>query len=127
MTADDPNVQAKIMNGLQSLLLEPQQFIRGYQLKWVSVESAKQYLDSYKKNREEMSLLEQPRPFFVPNGEMDVSTTIQIEQDVVRLWLFLPCTLYQTPGVERRQNQACICTRIAGQHFPEKPQWHHCV
>jgi hypothetical protein len=71
MTTDDPQVQAKIMDELQRLLLEPQQFTRGYQLKPVPVEPAKQYLDTYKKNREQMSLLEQPGAFFVQNGEMD--------------------------------------------------------
>lgn len=70
-TSDNPQVQAKIMDDLQSLLLEPQKFTRGYQLKPVPVEPAKQYLDTYKKNREQMSLLEQPGAFFVQNGEMD--------------------------------------------------------
>ena len=71
MTADDSQVRAKIMDELQSLLLAPQLFTRGYQLKPVPVEPAKQYLDTYKKNREQMSLLEQPGAFFVQNGEMD--------------------------------------------------------
>jgi hypothetical protein len=70
-TSSDPTRKATILDELQSLLFQPQNFTRGYQLKPVPSEPAKQYLDSYKKNREQLSLLEQPGAYFTQNGEMD--------------------------------------------------------
>lgn len=56
---------------LDALLLQPQNFTRGYQSIEVPKQPARSYLDSYAQYRNRVSILEKPGALLVQNGEID--------------------------------------------------------
>ena len=56
---------------LDALVLQPQNFTRGYQSIDVPRQPAKSYLDSYAQYRNSVSILEKPGALLVQNGEID--------------------------------------------------------
>ena len=67
----DVDNKRQLLTRLDALLLQPQNFTRGYQSIDVPKQPAQSYLDSYAQYRNSISLLERPGALLVQNGEID--------------------------------------------------------
>ena len=67
---------------MDGLLLQPQNFMRGYQSVDVPKQPAKSYLDSYAQYRSSVSLLERPGALLVQNGEIDTWKRLKRQEKV---------------------------------------------
>ena len=67
----DVDNKRQLLTRLDALLLQPQNFTRGYQPIDVPKQPAQSYLDSYAHYRNSVSLLEKPGALLVQNGEID--------------------------------------------------------
>ena len=67
----DVDDKRQLLMQLDALLLQPQNFTRGYQSIDVPKQPAQSYLDSYAQYRNSVSLLERPGALLVQNGEID--------------------------------------------------------
>jgi len=69
--ANTARQETLVVQELQNLLLTPQNYTRSSQLADVPKQPAKQYLDSYKKNIDQLNILEKPGGLLVQSGEID--------------------------------------------------------
>ena len=82
LAKDDGRNKRELLGKLDGLLLQPQNFMRGYQSIEVPKQPAKSYLDSYAQYRSSVSLLERPGALLVQNGEIDTWKRLKRQEKV---------------------------------------------
>ena len=80
--SSDKKERLLLVKQLEGLLLQPQNFTRGYQSMDVPQRPAQSYLDSYAKERSDLPMLAKPGAALVQNGEIDTWKRLKRQEKV---------------------------------------------